>query len=85
MAQALGNVVQFDVVFQHHRGVGMTEGMEAAVVKFFFAPHVEIAHVVAGHGAAILTGADEVVFPIVTAIETAIFGLLLFMANEGLV
>ena len=85
MAQAFGDVVEFDVVFQHHRGVSVPEGMEAAVVEFFFTPHVEVAHVVTGHGAAVLTGADEVIVPIVTAVEAAIFGLLRFMADEGLV
>lgn len=85
MAQAFGDVIQFDVIFQHHRGVGMAEGMEAAVVKLFLAPHVEIAHVVTGHGTAVLAGADEVIVPIVTAVEAAIFSLLLFMADEGLV
>lgn len=85
MAQAFRHVVEFDVIFQHHRGVGMTEGVEAAVVKLFFAPHVKVAHVVASHGSAVLTGTDEVVFPIVAAIETAIPYLLLLMTDEGLV
>ena len=85
MAQAFGDVVEFDVIFQHHRGVGVPEGMEAAVVAFLFAPHVEVAHVVTGHGAAVLTGADEVIVPVIAAVEAAIFGLLSFMADEGLV
>lgn len=85
MAQAFGDVVEFDVIFQHHRGVSVPEGMEAAVVEFFFAPHVEVAHVVAGHGTAVLASADEVIVPIVAAVEAAIFGLLSFMADEGLV
>lgn len=34
MAQPLGNVVELDIVFQHHRRMGVTEGMETAATEF---------------------------------------------------
>ena len=85
MTEALRYVVEFDVVFQHHRGVGVAEGVEAAAAKDFFAPHVEVAHVIAVHGTAVRAGADKVVFGIVFAVETAVLRLLGFMTQQGFV
>lgn len=53
--------------------------------KTFFAPHVEVAHVITVHGTAVRAGADKVVFGIVFAVETAVLRLLGFMTQQGFV
>lgn len=85
MAQPLGNVVEFDIVFQHHRRMGVAEGMEAAAAEFLFTPHIEIPHVIAVHGTAVFTGTDEIAFDVVVAVKTMVLGLLGLMAEQGFV
>ena len=46
-------------VFKECRGVGMPEGMEAAVAQGLFTPPVEVADTVRGEGAAVSVAADE--------------------------
>lgn len=46
-------------VLEERRGVGMPEGMEAAVAQGLFTPPVEVADTVRGEGAAVSVAADE--------------------------
>ena len=85
MAQPLGNVVELDIVFQHHRRMGVAEGMETAATEFLFAPHIEVPHVITVHGTAVFTGTDEIAFNIVVAVKTMVLGLLGLMAEQGFV
>ena len=85
MAQPLGNVVELDIVFQHHRRMGVAEGMETAAAEFLFAPHIEVPHVIAVHGTVVFTGTDEIAFDVVVAVKTMVLGLLGLMAEQGLV
>ena len=85
MAQPLGNVVELDVVFQHHRRMGVAEGMETAATEFLFTPHIEVPHVIAVHGTAVFTGTDEIAFGLVVAVKTMVLGLLGLVAEQGLV
>ena len=85
MAQPLGNVVELDIVFQHHRRMGVAEGMETAATEFLFAPHIEVPHVIAVHGTAVFTGTDEIAFDVVVAVTTMVLGLLGLIAEQGLV
>ena len=83
MAQPLGNVVELDIVFQHHRRMGVAEGMETAATEFLFAPHIEVPHVITVHGTAVFTGTDEIAFNIVVAVKTMVLGLLGLIEEQG--
>lgn len=65
--------------------MGMAERMETAATKFLFAPHIEIAHIIAVHRTAVFAGTDKIAFDVIVTVKTVVLGLLGLMANQGFV